>query len=187
MVVPVLYFGSQLAAAPFYPGYSFITNSASQLGSDRSQWPAILNTGAILTGVASLLSAPGFVVGLTGAGGRRVWAVACGLCVASTGAAAIWAGSFPMPDPRHNPGALGAGTFLAPIVLLLAVWRIPGARWLRVYLLVTLAVFAGLIPIMSGMTPVDLARFGGLMQRVGTLVLYFPPAVVAAYLLRRMP
>jgi len=33
LLTPIFYFGSQIAAAPFYPGYSFMSQAASLLGS----------------------------------------------------------------------------------------------------------------------------------------------------------
>jgi hypothetical membrane protein len=54
--VPVLYCGAQLVAAWFYPGYSFPGHSASELGSDRSTFPAMLNVGAIMTGITTLFA-----------------------------------------------------------------------------------------------------------------------------------
>ena len=59
MAVPFLYFGTQLAAALFFPGYSFLRMPASLLGSDQATYPMIFNAGAILTGLATLLAAVG--------------------------------------------------------------------------------------------------------------------------------
>ena len=47
IAVPVLYYGVQLLAAPFYPGYSFITNVASDLGSPTSTVPAIFKSACL--------------------------------------------------------------------------------------------------------------------------------------------
>ena len=57
--MPVIYFGTQLIAAPFYPGYSFAQNTASMLGTTTSRQPWIFNLGAMLTGVAGLIGAFG--------------------------------------------------------------------------------------------------------------------------------
>ena len=46
-VVPFLYFGAQALSAPFFPNFSVLTHTASQLGSDLSLRPYILNGGAV--------------------------------------------------------------------------------------------------------------------------------------------
>jgi hypothetical membrane protein len=181
---PLIYFGCQLAAAPFYPGYSFLTNSASQLGSDRSTFPAILNGGAILSGVAMVLAAIGYWRELPRAGSARVWTVLTCLALVSAGAAGVWAGSFPLPDPRHNPKLLGAGSFVLPLLLAIAL-RKSESRPLRAYLIADTAAFLLLLPVMSGAAGIDIRPFYGVLQRVAAAVLYIPIGVVAAFLLRR--
>ena len=55
IAMPVIYFGTQLVAAPFYPDYSFSRDTASMLGTTDSHHPWIFNLGAMLTGVAGLV------------------------------------------------------------------------------------------------------------------------------------
>lgn len=184
--VPIIYFGSQVVAAPFYPDYSFLANSASQLGSDRSRLPAVLNTGAIVTGLLALLGAYGLTRALPAIGARRFWALLVGISLVSTGLAAIWAGTFPMPDPRHNPGALGAGTFAGPFLLLLAGWPLPRARGLKIYLAGNLVAFAALAPILGGATAIDLRLYAGLFQRLAACVVYLPIGIVGYVALGRV-
>src|SRR3954454_13092742 len=59
VALPFVYFGIQLAAAPFYPGYSFLTRDASTLGSDGSTAPWIFNGGPLLVGTLELVTAAG--------------------------------------------------------------------------------------------------------------------------------
>jgi hypothetical protein len=184
--VPIVYFGSQVLAAPFYPDYSFLANSASQLGSDRSRLPAVLNTGAIVTGLLALLGAHGLTRALPAIGARRVFAVLVGISLVSIGLAAIWAGTFHLPDPRHNPGALGAGAFACPFLLLLAVWPLPQARGLKIYLAGNVVAFAALAPILGGATAIDLRLYAGLFQRMAACVVYLPIAVMGYFALRRV-
>lgn len=186
VAVPVLYFGAQLAAAPFYPGYSFLTDSASMLGSDRSTLPAVLNVGAFLTGIAALWAAFGLLRGLPVVGARPVWVRLVALSAASMGISSIWASLFHLPDPRHNPGALGAGTFLVPVVLPLALWPVQRGRALKVYLLVNLMAFLLLIPIMAGFAGIDRSHYGGLLQRCVATVVHVPVGVAGCALLRHM-
>jgi Protein of unknown function (DUF998) len=185
VAVPVLYFGAQLAAAPFYPGYSFLSDAASLLGSDRSALPAVLNVGAFLTGTAALLASYGIAHGLSRAGAKRVWIWLVVLSVISTGASSIWASIFHLPDPRHNPGALGAGTFAGPLVFLLAFWSVRQASSMRIYLGINLVAFGLLAPILSGHAGIDLSHYGGLFQRFAAVVAYVPIAVAGSFLLRR--
>ena len=185
-MVPLLYFGAQLAAAPFFPGYSFLTHSASMLGSDRSTLPQVLNTGAFLTGAAALMAAFGMNIALKALGAQTILRWLVTLAVASMGVSAIWASLFHLPDPRHNPGVLGAGIFLVPFVFPAALWRLSGVRRIRLYLIGNLLVFAGLACIMSGLTGIDLAHFGGLLQRCLAAVTYVPVGVVGWFLFSRI-
>lgn len=45
IAVPILYFGIQVLAARFYPGYGFTNQDASALGSNGSSFPDIFNKG----------------------------------------------------------------------------------------------------------------------------------------------
>lgn len=185
--VPFLYFGAQLIAAPFYPGYSFLRQPASMLGSDLSTCPAILNVGAIITGVITLIASLGFLHALRFIGTPPVIAWLTCLALLSSGLASIWAGVFHMPDPRHNSGPLGVGTFLLPILFVAAVWKLNEARAIRLYLVVNLLLMVALVPIMSGAAGIDMLNYGGLLQRIAALTLFPPIGVVAFFLLRKTP
>ena len=175
ILVPFLYFGAQLAAIPFYPGYDIVRQSASELGSDRSNRPQVLNIGAALTGIAAILSSYGFLRRL---GARRPLAWLLFLAILSTGAGALWAGYFHLPDPRHNPRAIGAGAFLLPALFAATMWK----TRLRPYVAINCALFLALIPVMAGVTGLPLDQFRGALQRVAAAVLYVPIGVVAAWL-----
>ena len=60
IAVPCLYYAVQALAAPFFPEFSFVGTTASELGSDRSSRPAIFNFGTVLLGVAWLIASVGF-------------------------------------------------------------------------------------------------------------------------------
>jgi Protein of unknown function (DUF998) len=186
VIVPLLYFGAQFAAIPFYPGYDIVRQSASELGSDRSNRPHVLNIGATITGIAAIIASFGLLHGLKRAG--TPWPLAWLVCLAviSTGAAAIWAGYYSLPDPRHNPRAIGAGAFLLPLLFAAALWKPARGSAVKVYLIANLLLFVALIPVMSGaLMPVD--AFRGVLQRVAAAVLYLPIGVVSAFLLSREP
>jgi hypothetical membrane protein len=185
IAIPFLYFGVQFIAAPFYPGYSFLRQPASVLGSDLSTHPAILNVGAIITGVITLVASLGFLCALRLIGTHPVIAGLTFLALVSSGLASIWAGVFHMPDPRHNSGPLGISTFLLPGLFAAAFWKLKDARRLRLYLFVNLLLMVALVPIMSGAAGINMSNYGGFFQRIAALTLFPPISVVAFFLLRR--
>ena len=185
--VPLIYFGAQAAAAPFYPNFSFALHTASELGSNLSSHPNILNAGAAISGSLSLIGAWGLFDALRS---RSVWLVLALLvaaCCASFGLASLWAASHPLPDPAHNSGALGAGMFAAPFVVFLASLRLTRAKPLRIYLAANIVAFLLVACIYSGLVPVDLPQYAGAVQRLGAFVMLLPSAVLAFWLLRNEP
>ena len=201
IAVPFLYFGAQLAAAPFYPGYSFLARDASTLGSPGSRLPAVFNIGAICVGIASLLAAWGFLRALRFLGVRRSLAWLTALALISSALGDINAGLFPLPDPRHAHGVLatcGIGVFLLPFVLPLALWKLVRGGRVAAYFIANLAALFALFPIMSGMVQrlaisagVDMPWYQsflnndqGLLQRIFALIVFVPVAVSAWFLVR---
>jgi hypothetical membrane protein len=203
IAAPVIYFGSQLLAAPFYPGYSFLARDASTLGSEGSTFPAVFNAGSILCGGALLAAGWGFLHALRrrAVPGPVSWLVFLALVAGGTGS--VNAGVHPLPDPRHTSGLfafVGAGLFLVPVLLPVAVWRLPRTRALRIYLILNLLVLLLLAPVMSGLlqrwsmmagvTIPGLQDFlnhdQGLLQRFAAATAFIPIGVSAA-LLTRLP
>jgi len=181
--VPVLYFGAQALAAPFFPNFSFLAHTASLLGSDQSSQPAILNTGAALTGAAALAGSYGLFRALRDQGVWLILAVLVAACYVSMGLASLWAAAHPLPSPRHNSGALGAGTFAVPFVVLFAAMALRGATVLRWYLATNVIAFFAVAAIYAGLISVDLRLYGGVVQRFGALVMFVPAAVLCIWLL----
>jgi hypothetical protein len=184
--VPVLYFGAQALAAPFFPNFSIFVHTASMLGSDLSTRPGILNGGAALTGVAAVMASYGLFRGLRGQGVWLVLAVLVAVCSASMGLASFWASIHPLPDPRHNSGPLGAGVFAIPVLALLASLRLRHAAALRWYLVANLLAFGLVAALYAGLFPLDLRLYGGAVQRLGAVVMFVPLAVLCVWLLRRI-
>jgi hypothetical membrane protein len=185
VAVPAIYFGVQLLAAPFYPGYSFNLQAASMLGSNYSQYPMIFNIGAILTGVAALIGAGGIAAALR----RRGVAVAlCGviaLCVAVLGVTSIKAGLFPLPDPRHSSWqALTVFLLGMPVLFLAALWKQRDARAMKVYLGISIAAMFLLIPLLSEAVRIP-GLGGGTIQRMFAATIFVPVAVMGWFLGRR--
>jgi hypothetical membrane protein len=181
ILAPILYFGAQLVASRFYPGYDFLRQSASELGSDRSLRPEVLNSGAALTGIAVLLASYGILRALLLLRVHRVLAILTFVALLSAGVGALWAGLFPLPDPRHNSGPLGAGAFVLPLLFALSLRRV---RPLHIYLWTNVVLFAVMVPVMGGMTSLPLESFRGALQRVAAAVIYMPIGIVSAVLLR---
>jgi len=181
VAVPLLYFGVQVIAAPWYPGYRFATDTASMLGTTASLHPGIFNDGAILDGIAGLFGAAGLFLGLSSVAGKWL-RILVAIGVFSNGVLSVKAGLFPMPDPRHASWQfLLFPILITPLLMLAATWRI--SAWLRIYLIVDVAGLLLMIPMMMHrMAPIWPE---GTMQRLFALVAMAPIGVVALVLLRK--
>ncbi len=197
VAIPVIYFGMQAAAAPFYPGYSFFSRDASSLGSSVSTAPWIFNVGSLVVGSIELVVAAAFFVALPRAGVGRGLAFLTALALASAGLGSLNAFLHPLPDPRHTEGllaVLGSGLALLPVLTSVVLWRIGARR----FAIASVAAFLALIPIMTGLTQrvciwrrLDCTGYEyflnhghGAIQRLGAAVIMVPLAVVG-YRLRR--
>jgi Predicted membrane protein len=164
--MPIIFFGTQIAAAPFYPGYSFSQQSISMLGTSFSERPWIFNAGETLTGVTALAAALGlFQVFLR----KTNFLVSCliGFAVACIGIMAVKAGMFPMPDPHHNSWELLQNFIIVtPHLMLLGLWKQGHNLGLRTYLLLSIALLVLLVPLSSRLGPGTLQR----LISAGTLV-----------------
>jgi hypothetical membrane protein len=185
VAVPLLYYGVQVVAAPFFPGFSVLGTTASELGSDGSTLPSIFNTGAILVGIASLIAAVGFRRALRNLGAHPILAWLTSLDVAATGLSSLWAGIFPLPDPRHGGHpALLIAMLLVPLIMATTLWTLGASRPLKGYFAATIGLLLVMFPVMSGMTGLDTHTYRGLFQRIFALTV-FPPIGVGAFVLAR--
>jgi hypothetical membrane protein len=182
IAVPLIYYGTQALAAPFYPGYSVLGNTASELGSDRSEHAVIFNAGIIIQGVVSLAASLGFFLALRRVRINLALAALTAVALAINGVQHIWAGYYPIPDPKHG-GHLPfiVAMTLLPVLLTAALWGQVGTG-LRVYFVCTLVLLATVLTLRSGLSGLDRYEYRGLLQRVFTLAI-FPPIGVAAYAL----
>ena len=201
IAIPFLYFGIQLIAARFYPGYNFLNRDASTLGSEGSTAPWIFNLGTLVIGLCEVVAAWGFLRGLPRVGASAVLAWATCLALVSSALGGINAFLHPLPDPRHTTGVLsilGAGVLLLPVLTGLMLWRQRGRALVTPFLALNVLVWLALIPIMSGlvqrvsiMTHIDMPSlqafsngYHGVLQRVAAAAV-FGPVAFAAWLLRR--
>jgi hypothetical protein len=184
-LAPVFYFGVQPIAAAFHPGYDFVTQVASELGADGAPKAWILNTGAALAGLATLVGALAYPVALARLGAWRWLAGLVALALVLHAYGDINAAVFHLPDPRHNAGPVAlAGIIAFPPLLLAALWRVAGVPALKIYLGLTLLGVAAIAPVMAGLTAIDPRQCAGLLQRV-IAVLFILPVGIGAWCLRR--
>lgn len=184
--VPLLYFGTLLVSSLFFPGYSHVTQYASELGSAAAPYPWIFNSGIILTGVAGLAAGVGFVRTTAALGGHRVLGILAGLFVGLFSVSIILAALFPMPDPRHAAFGLGIAIQAAPFLLAAAIWRVPSLRSLRTALVVVGAVMLVLFAIMMGVGAMVTRANVGLFQRAYALTTFPWIGVAGVVLLRQL-
>jgi hypothetical protein len=184
VLVPVLYFGAQLVAAPFYPGYSFLANAASDFGSSSFVGAGVFNVVIFGVGVASLLAAVGLVRSARLTGMHSIWVWLTALCVAAFGLSSLWAGAYPLPDSRHGQNPFTPGVLLLPFLFAVSFWRLSGSRWWRAFLLGCVVVLVALVPVVSGLAGLNTSGVSGLLQRLLTLAM-LPTLGASAVLLVR--
>jgi hypothetical protein len=197
LVLPVLYFGIQLLAAPFYPGYSFLNRDASTLGSDGSTAPWIFNAGALLVGAVELLVSLAFFKALRRAHVGVGLAGLLSLTLVSAAIGSVNAFLHPLPDPRHTDGLLsilGAGLIILPPLSIAVLWRLEARRpalLVGALCLIVVPMMTGLVQriyiqagIEYGAYQAFLNGYHGLIQRLGALLVFGPIAVIA-HVLRR--
>jgi hypothetical membrane protein len=180
--MPIFYYGGQLAAAPFYPGYSFSDQVASMLGTSYSHEPWIFNTALILTGVAAILGAFGLYQTFRSRTNRLVsWLIA--LTAAYTGSMSVKAGIYPLPDHHHYELRFAvASASLTPLLMLIGIWSKERLRALRAYLFLSVLLLVPVIPLFRKMIVVDGLSIGtGTLQRLLALGTYAPVGVVSIY------
>jgi hypothetical membrane protein len=173
--VPILYFGIQIVAAPFYQGYSFSQQSVSMLGTHFSREPWIYNAGSMIIGFAAFAGATGLYLCF-----RRkthfLISLLIGVAVVCTGLVCLRGGIFPMPDPRHNSwNVLQNFTIITPHLMLVGLLKWRHTSGLRIYLVVSIVFLLVLAPLASWLGRGTLQR----LIDVGTLV---PVGVVGFFL-----
>ena len=186
LLVPIIYYGIQAAAAPFFPEFSFNRVTASELGSDRSPVAWLFNGGIFTQGVFSLIASIGFFAAFRRQGVHPALAILTCAALALNGVQTLWAGWFPMPDPRHGGHPVFIiGMLGLPVLLAASMWKASGSAAIRTYFLLNLLGLAAVAPFMAGATGIDLSNYRGLLQRIFTLTIFPPIGVAALTLLHR--
>jgi hypothetical protein len=102
-LIPLVYFGIQLVAAPFAQNYSFVRQVASELGMTTvSRFPGIFIWGTILGSIPTFITAFGFLFGLRRLGVHPVPTWLTFFALIAITLSDIMAGLFPLPDSRHE-------------------------------------------------------------------------------------
>ncbi len=141
----------------------------------------------MLTGISALVGSIGLLRALCRLGAHPIVAWITLLAVAATGLSSLWAGIFPMPDPRHagHPSFLIA-MLAVPFVLTFALWRLGVSKAMKSYLVATIVLLLVMVPIMMRMFDIDMHTYGGLAQRIFALTVFLPIGVGAFELARRI-
>lgn len=167
---PMLYFGIQLTTAPFYPGYNFLTQAASELGASTHRYGSLFNVGAVIVGVLLILASAGIGWALRRTRTHILLIAFVVVTILAGGVSSLWAGLVPLPDPAHGGHpALAMLMILTPLALTLALWSQPRVR---LPLLLAVGVIFALIPVMSGALQMDTRPYMGLIQRVLALAVF---------------
>jgi len=185
VAIPVLYCFGLLVGAATYPGYSHMTNYASELGAADAPYPWLFNTSIILVGAAAILAGLTLSKALGGLGAKRGWTMAAAIALGLWGVSMVMGGLFPMPDERHGAFGLGLVGPLVPLFLLLALRPVEGSRGMRVFLAIVFAASVIMLTIMFGAGGLVTRANVGLYQRFNSSASIAWFAVVGIWLLLR--
>ena len=165
VAVPLLYYLALFGGALAYPGYSHVTQYASELGAAGAPYPGLFNNSIIAAGLAAILGGYALLAGLPRIGGIRLWAALAAITLALWGVAMVIGGMFPMPDERHGAYGLALAGQLTPLFTLLAIRGVGDAGAFKLFLAVIFLVSTALLAIMMGVGELVTLRNVGLWQR----------------------
>ena len=170
ILAPVFYYVALIGGSLLWPGYSHVTQYASELGSSASPNPMFFNGNIILCGLAALTGGFGLTHVLTQLSGSRGWAIAAGVSISLWGVAIIVAGLYPMPDDRHGAYGLAIIGQFTPLFAWLALRKAEVLNGLKTFLLIIFVASFALFAIMMGVGGLVTRANVGIWQRVNTAI-----------------
>ena len=169
ILAPVFYYVALIGGSLLWPGYSHVTQYASELGSSASPNPMFFNGNVILCGLSALIGGFGLAQVLTRLSDSR-WAVAAGVSISLWGLAIVIAGLYPMPDDRHGAYGLAIVGQFTPLFVWLALRNVEGLGGLKTFLAVIFVASFALFAIMMGVGGLVTRANVGIWQRINTAV-----------------
>ena len=186
ILAPVFYYVGLIGGGLLWPGYSHVSQYASELGSAASPQPWFFNLFAVLCGVAGLVGGVGLSSALARLSGRSGWSLAAGLSLSLWGVSVILAGLYPMPHELHGAYGLGMAGNLTPLLALIALRSVKGMGGLNLFLALVFVASLAMFLVMMGVAgPLPRARIG-IYQRINSALSIPYLAVLGGVLLQRL-
>ena len=186
VAIPLLYYFALLAGAASYPGYSHMSNYASELGAAAAPHPQLFNVPVMLAGVAAIVAAFLLPQALTRLGGSRLWSIVAAIALAMFGIAMVMGGMFPMPNELHGGFGLGLAGPLIPLFVLFAIRRVDNAGEMQLFLGFVFLASLVMLAIMFGIGELVTSANVGLYQRLNSVASIAWLAVLGFWLLSRL-
>ena len=168
ILAPLFYYVALIGGSLLWPGYSHVTQYASELGSSAAPNPMFFNGNVILCGLAALIGGFGLTHVLTQLSGSRGWAVAAGASISLWGLAIVVAGLYPMPDERHGAFGLAIAGQFTPLFAWIALRKVGGLGGLKAFLAVIFVASFVLFAIMMGVGGLVTRANVGIWQRINS-------------------
>ena len=168
ILAPIFYYVALIGGSLLWPGYSHVTQYASELGSSAAPNPMFFNGNVILCGLSALIGGFGLTHVLTQLSGSRGWAVAAGVSISLWGLAIVVAGLYPMPDERHGAFGLAIAGQFTPLFAWIALRKVGGLGGLKTFLAVIFVASFVLFAIMMGVGGLVTRANVGIWQRINS-------------------
>jgi hypothetical membrane protein len=184
---PLIAIGCLCLAIVAYPGFNNATQYLSELGSGGHD-PTFFNLALIVAALGGASVGAGFALAVPALGGGRVAGLMVAVCFWAAAVGLIAGVVFVYPNPWHNLIQLGLGIQIAPLVLLVALWRVQGIRGLYSFLIVAALVMAVLTVLTKHLVWPELVNSAnvGWWERAYAIVLVGWGGVAAGLIERRL-
>ncbi|MCL6699339.1 DUF998 domain-containing protein [Sphingomonas sp. NSE70-1] len=170
ILAPLFYYVALIGGSLLWPGYSHVTQYASELGSSASPNPMFFNGNVILCGLSALIGGFGLTHVLTRLTSNRAWSVAAGVSISLWGLAIVVAGLYPMPDDRHGAYGLAIAGQFTSLFAWIALRRVEGLSGLKMFLIAIFVASFALFAIMMGVGGLVTRANVGIWQRINTAI-----------------